>query len=73
MPLSKYEGLNYPTHFLKSRGSVIRIIFLNTELNKPLFLLNEIIFIHCSLQIKQKICAKDFFRVSVVTHFIAKV
>ena len=28
MPLTKCEGLNYPTHFLKSRGSVIRNNFL---------------------------------------------
>ena len=24
MPSTKYAGLSYPTHFLKSRGSVIR-------------------------------------------------
>ena len=28
MPSTKCEGLNYPTHFLKSRGSVIRNNFL---------------------------------------------
>ena len=28
MPLTKYEGLSYPTQFLKSRCSVIRNIFL---------------------------------------------
>ena len=28
MPSTKYEGLSYPTHFLKSRGSVIRNDFL---------------------------------------------
>ena len=28
MPLTKYEGMGYPTHFLKSRGSAIRINFL---------------------------------------------
>ena len=28
MPSTKYEGLSYPTHFLKSRGSVIRNNFL---------------------------------------------
>ena len=27
MPSTKYAGLSYPTHFLKSRGSVIRNIF----------------------------------------------
>ena len=28
MPLTKHEGLSYPTHFLKSRGSVIMNNFL---------------------------------------------
>ena len=28
MPSTKCEGLSYPTHFLKSRGSVIRNNFL---------------------------------------------
>ena len=28
MPSTKYEGLSNPTHFLKSRGSVIRNNFL---------------------------------------------
>ena len=28
MPSTKYEGLSYPTHFLKSRGSVIMNHFL---------------------------------------------
>ena len=28
MPLTKCEGLSYPTHFLKSRGSIIRNNFL---------------------------------------------
>ena len=28
MPATKLEGLSYPTHFLKSRGSVIRNNFL---------------------------------------------
>ena len=28
MPSTKCEGLSYPTHFLKSRGSVIRNTFL---------------------------------------------
>ena len=28
MPSTKYEGLSYPTHFLKSKGSVIRNNFL---------------------------------------------
>ena len=28
MPSTKYEGLSYPTHFLKSRGSVFSNNFL---------------------------------------------
>ena len=34
MPSTKYTGLNYPTHFLKSRGSVIRNNFLEYRANK---------------------------------------
>ena len=32
--LTKYAGLSYPTHFLKSRGSVIRNNFLEYRTNK---------------------------------------
>ena len=34
MPSTKYAGLSYPTHFLKSRGSVNRNIFLEYRTNK---------------------------------------
>ena len=34
MPSTKYEGLSYPDHFLKSRGSVIRNNFLEYRTNK---------------------------------------
>ena len=34
MPPTKYSGLSYPTHFLKSRGSVIRNNFLEYRTNK---------------------------------------
>ena len=34
MPSTKYEGLSYPTHFLKSRGSVIRNNFLEYRTNQ---------------------------------------
>ena len=40
------------------------ILFLNTELNKPQFLRDEMIFIHCSLQIKQNIYSKRHFSCS---------
>ena len=73
MPSTKCEGLSYPTHFLKSRGSVIRNNFLNTEQHKPHFLRDEMIFMHCSLQIKQKTYSIGIFRAHVVTQFIVKV
>ena len=34
MPSTKCEGLSYPTHFLKSRGSVIRNNFLEYRTNQ---------------------------------------
>ena len=33
MSSTKYAGLSYPTHFLKSRGGVIRINFLEYRTN----------------------------------------
>ena len=61
MPSTKYVGLSYPTHFLKSRGSVIRNNFLNTEQIKPYILRDEMIIIHCWLKIKQNIYSIAFF------------
>ena len=59
MPSAKCEGLSYPTHFLKSRGSVNwNIFFLNTELNKSHLFHDEMIFMHCTLQIKQSLYCK---------------
>ena len=72
MPLTKCEGLNYPTHFLNSRGSVIRKK-MNTEPNKPHFLRDVMILMHCSLQIKQNMYLVGIFRAPVVTQFIVNV
>ena len=49
------------------------IIFLNTELNKPHYLRDEMIFMHCSLQIKHNIYSIGIFLAPVVTQFIVKV
>ena len=46
MPSTKYAGLSYPTHFLKSRVVLLGIIFLDTELIKPHCLRDEMIFMH---------------------------
>ena len=73
MPSTKYEGLSYPTHFLKVGGVVLGIIFLNTELIKSHFLPDEMICMHYSLQIKQNIHSICIFRAPVVTQFIVKV
>ena len=43
MPSTKYVELSYPTHFLKSRGIVIRNIYFNIELIKPHILRDEMI------------------------------
>ena len=52
---------------------LLGIFFLNTELNKPHFLRDEMIFMHCLLQIKQNIYSMGIFRAPVVTQFIVKV
>ena len=61
MASTKCEGLSYPTHFLKNRGVLLGIIFFNIELNKLHFLREEMIFVHCSLQIKQNIYSIGIF------------
>ena len=61
MSSTKCTRLSYPTHFLKSRGSVIRTNFLEYKLIKPHFLRDEMIFMHCWLKIKQNIYSIDFF------------
>ena len=73
MPSTKYEGLGYPTHFLKNWGCVIRNNFLEYRTKQATFLRDEMIFMHWSLQIKQNIYSIGIFRAPVVTQFIAKV
>ena len=41
MPSTKYEGLSYPTHFLKSRGSVIRNNFLEYRTKQATLLVRQ--------------------------------
>ena len=52
---------------------LLGIIFLNTELNKPHFLRDEMILMHCSLIIKQNIYSIGIFPAPVVTQLIVKV
>ena len=37
MPSTKYAGSSYPTHFLKSRGSVIKNNFLEYRTNQATY------------------------------------
>ena len=67
MPLTKCEGLSYPTHFLKGWVVLLGITFLNTEQHKQHFLCDEMIFMHCSLQIKQKTYSIGNLRAPAVT------
>ena len=73
MPSTKCEGLSYATHFLKSRGSVIRYNFLEYRTKQATLFARRNDFIHCSLQIKQNIYSIGIFRAPVVTQFIVKV
>ena len=74
MPSTKYVGFSYPTHFLKSRGSVISNNFLEYRTNKAT---------HCArrngyyallaINKAKHIPNRLFFRAPVVTQFIVKV
>ena len=61
MPSTKCEGLSYPTHFLKSRGGVIRNNFLEYRTKQAILFARRIDFMHCSLQIKQNIYSIGIF------------
>ena len=73
MPSTKCEGLSYPTHILKSRGSVIRNNFLEYRTTQAALFARRNEFMHCLLQIKQKTYSIGIFRAPVVTQFIVKV
>ena len=67
------RGQVIPPTSVKVGVVLLGIIFLNTELKEPHFLRDEMLFVHCSLQIKQNIYSKGTFRAPVVTQFIVKV
>ena len=73
MPSTKYAGLSYPTHFLKSRESVIRNNFLEYRTNKATHSAQRNDK-HALLAInKANIYSIGFFRAPVVTQFLVKV
>ena len=73
MPSTKYAGLSYPTHFLKSRGIVIRNNFLECRTIKATHFARRNDFNALLAINKAKIYSKGFFRAPVVTQFIVKV
>ena len=73
MPLTKCEGLSYPTHFLKSRGSVIRNNFLEYRTKQATLFARRNDFYALFATNKAKIYSICTFRAPVVTQFIVKV
>ena len=61
MPLTKYEGLSYPTYFLKNRGGVIRNYFLEYRFNQTTLLEQRNDFYALFATNKQKIYLIVFF------------
>ena len=73
MPSTKSEGLSYPTHFLKSRGSVIRNGVLEYRTNKATHFARRNDFYALLAINKAKHILNWPFRAPVVTQFIMKV
>ena len=73
MPLTKYEGLSYPIHFLKSRGSVIRNNFLEYRTKSATHFSRRNDYYALLAINKAKHILNRLFRASVVTQFIVKV
>ena len=73
MQLINYEGLSYPTHFCKSRGSVIRNNFLEYRTKQATLLARRKDCYALFATNKAKHILNRHFRAPVVTQFIVKV
>ena len=73
MPSTKYEGLSYPTHFLKSRDSVIRNNFLEYRTKQATLVAHRNDFYALFATYKAKHILKSHFCAPVETQFIVKV
>ena len=67
MPSTKCEGLSYPSHFLKSRGSVIRNNFLEYRTEQATFFARRDDFYALFATNKANIYSIGIFRAPVVT------
>ena len=74
MSSTKCEGLSYPTHFLKSRGSVIRNNFLEYRTKQAtLYARRNDVYALFATKKKQKIYSIGIFRATVVTKCIKSI
>ena len=74
MPSTKCEGLSYPTHFLKTRGNVIRHNFVEYRTKQSTLFARRNSFNALFATNKAKhILNRHFFRAPVETRFIVKV
>ena len=73
MSSTKCEGLSYPTHFLSSRGSVIRNNFLEHRTKQATLFARRNIFHALLAKNKAKHIHNRHFRAPVETQFIVKV
>ena len=73
MPLTKYAGLSYPTHFFKSRDSVIRNNFLEHKTNETTNFARRNDCYSLLATNKVNHILNRFFRAPVMTQFIVKV
>ena len=73
MPSTKCEGLCYPTHFFKSRGSVIRNNFLEYKTKLVTFFAVRNDFYALFATNNAKHILNRHFRAPIVTQFIVKV
>ena len=70
MPSTKCEGLIYPTHFLKSRGCVIRNNFLEYRTKQATLFARRNAFYALFATNKANVYSIGIFRAPVVTQFI---
>ena len=73
MPSTQCEGLSYPTHFLKCRGSVIRNNFLEYRTKQAALFARRNYFYALFATDKAKHILNSHFRAPVESGFIVKV
>ena len=70
---TKYEGLSYPTHFLKSKGSILRNKFLKCRTKKATLFAQQNDFYAIFATNKARHILNRHFCAPVVTQFVVKI